>query len=169
MPIVFKEKGSSVDSKHFIKLKDNDSVLVLLAGQPNEFKQHWQNKQPTKCIGDGCQLCKAGNKPTFRFHINVILAESTGPVVKILEQGWTVYQNLQGLSEDVDLEKTWIKITRKGSGQNDTNYIIIPKGPVTEAQLKMISQLKLFDLLHLENSAVSEAPHSAETIDEVPF
>ena len=74
--------------------------------------------------------------------------ENGAYVSKVWEQGWTIYQTLEGLNEDYNLEEHLMKITRKGSGQNDTTYTIlpVPNGGLSKEQLQAVSTVPLPDL-----------------------
>lgn len=165
----FKQASQSLTSNSFVRLKANESIVGVFRGEPYEFKTHWLNGASEKCIGDACALCKDRIKPTFRFRLNFITKDSAGSyTAKIFEQGWNVYRALADLtSAGHDLEKNVVKITRYGSGKNDTSYSVVPtpNGQVSEPLEKTLSQVKLYDLVNPEDQ---NAPQPLAE-DEVPF
>lgn len=160
--------GGSEEGKTFFKLKDKESAKVVFRGDPYEYKQHWINQRGVICVGsEQCPHCKAGNKPGFRFRINLLMNENGVFVSKIWEQGWTVYNQLKDIHADYDLEKTIVKVARSGSGQNDTSYSIlpIPNGAVSMELNQKLSQVPLQVLQHVppSNAATPEQPpHPAD-------
>lgn len=165
----FPAKGA-LGSKNFIKLKDGESVVVVFQGTPYDFKQHWLAGKPTLCTAlDGaCPMCDKKNKPSFRFRINAVVKEGDQYVGKIWEQGWTVYENLIGINTDYPLEKTALKITRRGSGPSDTTYIVVPSPqPLNEAALTLIAAVKPLDLTNFESPSKENIP--PPTDEDIPF
>ncbi len=165
----FKEATASESSKDFLRLKDGESVKGVLRGEPYEFRVHWISGHPEACTGEQCPHCKAGNKAKFRFRVNFIVRGEDGKFTpRILEQGWKMYKDLNGLNTEYDLERSVIKITRSGSGLNDTTYAVVPlpNGQVTDATLNEIAPLKLLDLAKVETAAVVGEVHED---DQIPF
>lgn len=163
---------SALDGKDFIKLKDGDSVVAVLQGTPFDFKQHWDNQKPSLCSQDDkCFFCKRGDKPKFGFRVNAIVTENGQPMARILAGGWKLYEALIDLNSDYPLEKTAIKVSRKGSGMNDTRYSVLPSPtPLTEAQLNSIKAVKLLDLTNFE-STPKEPSFGNKTLkdEDIPF
>jgi hypothetical protein len=164
--------GGGIDSKHFIKLKDGESVTCVLQGKMRILRKHWKNKQPILCTGKAvCPECQAGDKPKFTFQLNAIVKESSGYVCKILEQGFMMFENVRALNNEIDLEKTPIKIVRKGAGI-DTIYTIIPLAQLDAAKEEAVKSVELFDLENLDapvnEPKASENGASFEE-DTIPF
>lgn len=172
---------SGVDTKNFVKLKDKESAIGVFRGDPYDFRQHWVDKRSVLCTGaeKGCKLCAEKVKDGFRFRLNFITKENGGYVPKIFEQGWMVYEQLRALHEgDYKLDKTIVRITRSGTGQN-TSYTVIPvpKGDVTPEIEKTLAAIKLHDLKNLEkkDSQVSDAGAFGQDVpppgdmDDIPF
>lgn len=163
---------NSLSSKDFIKLKDGEFIEVIFRGTPFDFKQHWIGNKPSLCSQDGlCETCKKGTKPAFRFRIHAVIKENNNYIAKIWEQGWTVYESLIGINSDYPLEKTWLKLTRKGTDKNDTTYIVVPRPKntsITDEQEKIFQSLKYPELNNFEASEVKENPPSL-TDDDIPF
>lgn len=156
---------SGIDSKHFVKLKDKDSIVGVFRGDPYDFKQHWVGDRSQVCQAKSgpCPECEKKNKPGFRFRLNFVTKENGLFLAKIFEQGWNVYEQLKALHQgDYKLDKTIVRITRNGMGKQTSYTIIpIPKGDVTPAIEKDISSIKLHDLQNLaqeEPGALGDAP-----------
>lgn len=152
----FNASGGSengIDSKNFIRLKnDKQSVVGVFRGDPFDYKTHWISNRTQTCKGSNCSYCANGNKPQFKFLVNFVIYENNQYMVKIFEQGWTVYESMKALNEDFDLEKTIVKITRRGTGRDNTTYSIlpIPGNPrLTPERERMIAALSLYDLKEL--------------------
>lgn len=130
----------------YVKLeKDGDSIVGVFAGEPIDYKDHYQLGP---CTGPGCAFCKTDPKePQFRFKINFIVVENGMLVPKIFQQGWTTYKKMASLAEEYDLTCYWIKIKRNGTGK-DTKYDLIPvaKGEITGDKLRQVQAVKLHDL-----------------------
>lgn len=173
----FQTGGEGLGSEHFLKLKAGEVIRGVFRGDPHEFRLHWENNKSSLCTDDTCERCKSGNKSKFRFRLNFLVKENDHYVAKIWEQGWTVYTQLRDLhASDYDLEKTVVKITRTGSGLNDTIYSVLPLPPpnglVTKELNDKLSQIKLHDLVNLAESTpeshVEPGPgHFTES--DIPF
>ena len=162
----------SEDSKDFIRLKSDETIVGLFRGDIYDFRQHWTNGKSEVCIGEGCQYCAEKKKPAFRFRINLILNEGGKYIPKIFEQGWTVYDALRELHKEYDLEHTLVKITRKGTSMNDTSYTIIPaKAQLTAEQKKAVEKVELLPLEHQSRTkSEKQEPAMAEAgEDDIGF
>lgn len=100
-------------------------------------------------------------KPRLRFYTNVLVRTDDGPKVKILAQGFgdsNIGQDLIAFSEEYEgLGGQDFKLTRKGSGMNDTKYQLIPKAPSPltdeEAELEVKDLAKFVKYVSYENQA----------------
>lgn len=168
-----KKQGSG--SKDFIRLKDGESVVGILSGTPIDFKTHWVNNGTKICsfYTDGtCQYCEQGMSPAFRFKVNFIIQENGMYVAKILEQGWTVYEALEALNTDYDLESWAIRITRKGSDKSNTTYSVVPlpSGKLDDVKMKALKMIKLHDLgIKKEEKEEMPALSDSQEPDDVLF
>lgn len=172
------EGGTSggIDGKHFVKLKDRESIVGVFRGDPHDFRQHWVNNRSSICSGSECKLCADKNKNTFRFRVNFITKENEVYVAKVFEQGWTVYEQLKALHEgDYPLDKTIVRITRSGTGQQTTYTIIpVPKGDITPDIEKKLSVVALHNVIDLGKDDVDvndaqDAGSSPWTTEDIPF
>lgn len=159
----FPDIGGSggVAKKDRLSLKDGESARGVFRGDPHPFRQHWINNQSSFCPGKGgdCPLCASGDKSAFRFRINFVFQENGAWVAKVWEQGWKTYADLKSLHEsDYDLEKTVVKVSRRGSGKNDTSYSIlpVPNGVLNAADIKAVAAVSLHDLSPREKSEAEE-------------
>jgi hypothetical protein len=164
---------SSIDGKNFVKLKDGESTHLILRGEVFVFRQHWKGNRTTPCTDnkETCADCQAGVKSTFRFRVNAITKEGDKNIVKVWEQSWTVYQNIEELSREMDLEITPIKVVRRGSTMNDTSYTLIPSVALSKEQQERLSDMKLFDLplLDKELQGLSDSKPGDFSAENVPF
>lgn len=171
------QNAGGEDSKSFLKLKDKESVRGVFRGDPVDFKQHWiTGTRPILCTGPGCPTCAADptKKPSFRFRINILVKDEKGGYIsKIFEQGWTVYLQLADLHKVYPLDQTVMRITRSGSGQNDTHYSILPepRGEVTPQMEAILAKVPLQVLQHTSQPSEpsEEPPHPVETQSEPTF
>ena len=85
------------------------------------------------CKGEGCELCKSGNKPALRMFLQMINKDEKDKdkQVQLWERGLVDIKNMLGLAgEYVDLTKRDIKIKRSGAkGSMKTTYQFFPKDP----------------------------------------
>lgn len=154
---------SNGGSKNFLKLKDKESVTVIFRGEPHEFYIAWENNK-SKIVEKGSPRAQ------FRFRINVILKENGTLVSKVWEQGATVYNMLRDFNEEVDLEQTFLKISRNGEGKQ-TSYTLIPttKTKMTKELQAQIDAIPLQALEHKEKPA-DGVEHNLDGEEEVvPF
>lgn len=112
----------------FMKLEPGVNQFRIVSGTYH-FKKHML-KEGGKFSSEihesvNCQYCLSGNKPKNRYAWIVI--DRKDGEVKILEQGWQVYEQMLALAKDKeygDLKTYDLKITKKGEGL-DTNYQVV--------------------------------------------
>ena len=145
-----KSEGGGGGGADFIKMKDGDVIEGCFMGDPIDFKDHFK---AGVCEGENCPMCMAKNKPAFKFRINFIMQENKVLTAKIFQQGWNMYSTLSALAEayekdGVDIQRQKFRITRKGSGKEDTEYqlIPIPNGIMPDAVFHLVKQVPLKDL-----------------------
>lgn len=158
--------GGGGNGASFVKVKDGESVQMLLRGEPVHYHALW-NGAGWAAVPQGTKSPE-GKKAAFRFRIAALVQESGVWVAKILEQGYGVYEQLAVLGEDYDLERHVIKLSRKGSGPNDTTYTVIPlpKGaiqPDLEAKLKLIPLPEI--LVPMKDTEKKDEPLKGATVD----
>lgn len=144
------DKDPQTNGGNFLKLKDGESVTGILRGEVKVFYITWEGGKSSE-VPEGTPGAK------FRFRVNLVVAEKDGVFVpKILEQGAMVYKAFKDLSEDYSLDETIIKIKRTGSGQNNTEYSVMPLPKKPEAAT--LKKLEALELLPLESEQKEEAP-----------
>lgn len=83
------------------------------------------------CKGEGCELCKAGNKPSLRMFLQMVNLDETDKdkQVQLWERGLTDIKQMLGLTGEYgDLTQRDIKIKRCGAkGSMKTTYQYFPK------------------------------------------
>lgn len=174
MAVEFPDVSNEESRNMFVKIKDGETVNLILRGRLHAYKIHWGQGKSVPCVGKkDCELCRDGNKAKFRFNANVIVKEGSDYVVKIWEQGWTTFEQLREWGKEMDLEITPIKVSRKGSGQNDTTYLMVPLKTITPAQNDLFRAMKLYDLANLDKELdeVQQAPSQDGDFNEsdIPF
>ena len=100
----------------------------------------------------------------------MIVNENGSLTVKILEGGWKLYQQLRTLNDSGwDLEKSFTRISRVGSGVNDTVYSAncLPAPPKPEV-LSQVSILPKLDLTE-KPEALNAGTLEERSFDDVPF
>lgn len=167
--------NGSMDSNNYLRLQDKESIRGVFRGDPYLFRTHWVGKKSSVCVGEkDCQHCKAGIKSGFRFRINFVVKEGETYTPKIWEQGWTVYTQLKGLHEsDYNLEKTLVRISRTGSGMNDTSYTVLPlpNGAISdETNQKIVKEVTLHELNLFNNPDEQSQPEESKFNEsDIPF
>jgi hypothetical protein len=128
----------------FLKFKDGDSKVGILRGEIYEFFQYWDNGKSHVVDADHPQ-------GKSRFRLNFVTKEDGELKAKIFEFGLTVYNQLADISDDYEIDKTAVKITRRGTG-TDTVYMIIPSKEQPNAQqLKAIEAVPLNIVEHKDS------------------
>src|SRR5687768_5022416 len=118
-------------SASYLKLGDGEKVRGIFRGNPHTFKVHWTGNASVPCQGkDACDLCAKGDRPKFRFKVNIIVKDGTAYVAKVFEQGFRTYDAMRNLhaelkEQGLGLDKVVVTISRNGSKQ-DTTYSILP-------------------------------------------
>lgn len=165
MKFTKRETISGDGPKLFIRLKDGESIVGIPRGEVYEFKQKW--------VGNRSQVTTEDDPDgKSKFRINFVVQEDGNFVVKILEFGLMLYQQLADIADDYPITETKVKITRRGQG-TDTVYNAIPivKEPLPAKILKQIQSMDL-NILEHKDKPVSNG-HSPETIDDesdaIPF
>lgn len=148
------------DGGNFLRLKDGESAVGLLRGDIREFMAVFADSKTSE-VPPGT----SGSK--FRFRVNLAQKIGEGFEMKVIEQGKKFYEQLSELNDEYPLESTVIKITRKGTGKNDTSYTIMP---LLNAVLTPESRAKIDALpLHPLTPQIEGQAAPAKGPDELPF
>lgn len=153
----------------FLKVEDGGSVNGIFRGEIFTFYNKWVNGKGTVCHPDD-----PGAKP--RFKLNFVTYEDGKFIAKIFEFPQTVYNQLADIAEVYPLEKTKVKVTRRGTG-TDTVYNFIaltnePISPVTMTQIEAVSLHVLDDKTQPKQSGVVKqgwADQPGDPGPELPF
>ncbi len=126
------------EDDNFLKIAPEQTVQFnILSPEPIKKVTHWIEKKPSACPGKTCHLCQEGNKPRKSWTTKVFDRKSNS--VKEFEYGPQIANQIKNIAAmmienkqtigDVDL-----RIKREGSGQFDTDYLVIhvPKQPLPE-------------------------------------
>lgn len=151
----------SSGSSLFLRLKDGESVTGICRGEAYEFRQKWMN-------GKSTLVDESDPEGKLRFRLNFVTPEDGKLTAKIFEFGLVVYGQLSEINDEYPLEKTKIKITRRGTG-TDTIYMILPilKEPISPKLMKDIEAVPLNILEHKQKPV--EPAHEENDLDVVPF
>ena len=154
------DKDPKTSGGKFLKIGDGETVTGILRGSVRDFYVLWNPDKTSTIVPEGTPKAK------FRFRVNLVTWDQAGNLeAKILEQGPTMYKMLKELSQDYELDKTAIKIKRTGSGQNNTEYSIVPM-PKPPSD-KMLEALRHIELLSLEDEQDTATQKPIE--DDLPF
>ena len=144
--------GSSTSEKvEFTKFAEGNTVIRVVESEPFSRWSHWMKnaKRAISCPGKGCPICniiqsaKANKEPaiynsTKRHTLHIINRNSNK--LEILEQGKMFFQQLLDFNNEIGSVTEYdIKVIRKGTGINDTNYTLIPMPakPLSEEDIKL--------------------------------
>lgn len=154
-------------SANFLKIKDKESIRGVFVGDMHHYHMKWQSGKSVLCDekdADG----KIRFKCNFVYHD----AASDQLVTKIWEFPYSVFEQLKAINEDYPLEKTKVKITRNGTGQ-DTSYMILPlvgeKDKLTQNQIDGINNMPMHDLKKKGETTSNGAPPMPSANDDIPF
>jgi len=146
-----KKEERTEESKHIIRLKDKESIQGVFRGTLKEYYQHWfgPGTPPAICADRRtCEHCKAKVKSSYRFRANIAVPNGAGFEMKIFEGGRTIYDQLAEIATVYDVKQHMVKLSRSGSGLNDTTYSVmpLPTGAMAGEKLAAIERLPLHDL-----------------------
>lgn len=101
-------------------------TLHIIGDSPKIVYQHEGEGKPIFCDGGECPLCKAGAKRQTQFMISVLNMDSKKQ--ELLKKGVKVFEQIDQIRRDYggSLSTIDLKITRSGSGKNDTRYLVVP-------------------------------------------
>ena len=159
----FSQNPAEGSDTNFLKIKPGEEVTGVFRGEPLEFYVKWQDKKalPAKAGDPGAK---------FRFKLNFVTKINNVYTPVVWEQGSLVYNQLKELNSEYQLDKTVVKIKRKGS-ELDTEYTILPVkgGEITPNLEETLSLLKLNDLNAKEEKLAPETNKDFNPSEELPF
>jgi hypothetical protein len=103
----------------YLSLKDGESVTVVFRGEIHEFWQSWPYG------GEKLVFDKPTAGASSRFKANVVIRENNKFIAKVWEFGLAIYVQLGEINEVYPLERTKLKITRRGADKK-TSYMLLP-------------------------------------------
>lgn len=142
----------------YLKLKDGESITIIPRGEIFSFRIRWEG-------GKAQEIPENDPKRHNRFKLNAFVSEGGTFVPKIWEIGIMVYNTLAEFATEMDITKSKIKVTRKGSG-TDTVYVLVPLGPVDAKSLSVIESIPLNILA--SKSVGSPYPKTEKAWEETP-
>lgn len=151
-------------SANYLKLKDGESAEGIFRGDLKEFYSRF-------VAGKSEVVTEETPGARFRAKINFVVKDGPTYVPKIWELSQTTYQVLGELHNEYDLEKTVIRLTRKGTGL-DTTYTMMPlvKTPIPEATLNLLANLELHSLeadVDIADTPITDGSPLPD--EEIPF
>lgn len=145
MPKVY---GSGFKEKlDVIKLKDGEPVYGVGLGKPYLYASKYNGKFYENVTWDGNTRLPEGYK--FRFRLSFAVKNGKNWTVRVLEGGKMLFNSLNEVNEESPIDENMVKIIRKGSGQNDTEYWAQVAGrdnKLTKEDAALLAQLKPLDL-----------------------
>lgn len=133
---------ASENKLDIIRLKDGDGgVTGMVIG---DFHTYY-----AKYNGKFFEYATRGTEGAkFRFRVNFAVKEGANWVLRVIENGSMLYERFFDLNEESPLDETVVTVKRKGSGQNDTEYTVVPSGKVklTKEDAAFLATLKPIDL-----------------------
>lgn len=158
--------GNGVGSEHYLKLSSGQSVVGVFMGEAYEFWQKWPFGGEKQVFTEYAPGAKS------RFKLNFVVKAENGVMIsKVWEFGLGTFNELAEINAEYPLEKTPIKITRKGEGKK-TEYHLMPmlKEELTKAHLAKIAAVKLHILdINPEVTPADAAEETDEDSDALPF
>ncbi len=142
------------DTGNYLKLKDGESAIGVPRGEIFSFKSVW--------VGGRSTVVDEPNPANHnRFKINFIVKGDAGYQVRVWEFGITIYNMLADLASEMEITKSKLKVTRRGSTKDNTSYTIIPLGAIDGKSLEIISvmDLNILDKAPSKKNEGHKEPH----------
>jgi len=160
----FKPRDKSFDGpSKYVRLKDGESIIGVLRGDIDEHYVKWVNGKTHDTTADD-------KDAKIRYRVNIVVYEDGKFVAKVFGFGPMLYDHFFELQKEMDLEKTKLKISRKGVDTN-TSYLPVPLGLVDEKNLKAIAEVELNALGPKKPDSPPPGEFESEMPDfsEIPF
>jgi len=114
-----------------LKLTEETQIIKFIKDAPYaSYGQHWVERTGQKsfvCLGAGCPLCAAGNRPSKRTAFNVVLLSGDEePVLRSLEVGVRVVDQLKNFHNSErtgPINKHYWAISRTGKGATSSTLL----------------------------------------------
>lgn len=167
MQIFVKRTEGSGSNGKFIKLASDESITGILMGDHVEFYKIFKDPKDYP-INDAPP---EGGK--FRFKINMIVTEDKAYVAKILEGGAQIFNAISDLQDaGYNLEETVVKLSRKGSGKDNTKYSLVTTPiKLTDVQIANIKKvpLNLLSSVKVHDHAFDDFSQGTDNNSDIPF
>jgi hypothetical protein len=161
-----REKFNSVNSESFLRLEPNKPVYALLVGDIYEFRKKFDEEGKPHIVPPGTLGAK------FQFRVNAVIGENGAFVSRILEGGSMIYDRLEELHNEHDLEKVVVKIGKKGAGMNTRYSVDISAKQPSKEQLARMKEVPLQDLGNgspAQSDLQNDNQDADSDGDELPF
>jgi hypothetical protein len=124
-------KTESTEYAVRLKLTEDTQIIKFIKDAPYaSYGQHWLERSGQKsfvCLGAGCPLCAAGNRPSKRTAFNVVLLSGDEePVLRSLEVGVRVVDQLKNFHNSErtgPINKHYWAISRTGKGATSSTLL----------------------------------------------
>lgn len=165
----FSDVRSMTSPSRWLRLKsEGDECFVAFPVDDEDkdfgavfYGQHWPEgaNKPVTCSGKDCELCKKGDKASWRMAITVLNLE-TGE--KQILDGFPAmwFTDLQDMLAEYDWKETGFKIKRKGQ-KSQTRRNLMPK-LLTESQKVELAMTVPFTADELKPKPFTTEPHPAD-------
>lgn len=122
----------------YVKVKAGVPVTFTPCGEIYEFFSVFGTRGPVLPSTPGARI---------RYKMNVATSDDGGRSFKmlILEFGKSIYDQLYEISQVCDVTATKLRLSRKGTTREDTEYTLLPmiKEPLSPSMLNLIEGLEL--------------------------
>src|SRR5258706_13571173 len=126
------DHAKAVAEKHtlFVRLQnDGDKVIGAFVGEPAARELHWVENKYEECVGEGCERCRGGQKPTFRVMFNFFVVGEG--VMKLIEGPTAFFGAVLGIREKYSLDGWLFEVKRLGKAKDPrTTYSVLPEKPI---------------------------------------
>lgn len=146
----------------FLKVKDGESVRIIVVGESQEL---WKSPY---VMGEASVIVPAGTKDAqWKFRVNVAIVVGKEMVMKIWEGGRELGEQLEDLGDNYDIHNVVFLLTRKKKS-NRVSWALMPlPDPISERTKDKIANMELHDLS--EKKSKKGAIDTPFTIDESPM
>lgn len=122
----------------YIKIKDGQSLTFTPRGEIYEFYS---------VFGTRGEVARGTPGAKLRYKMNVVMSDDGGKTFRamIYEFGKSIYTQLYDISEVCEVTSTKLRLSRRGSSKEDTEYTLLPmmKEPLTPGMISRIEEVEL--------------------------
>jgi len=175
------DRAKEIADKHtlFVRLaNDGDAVVGAFVGEPAARELHWAESKYEECVGDGCERCRGGQKPTFRVMFNFFVPSEGA--MKVIEGATALFGAVLGVREKYALDQWLFEVKRIGAARDPrTTFTVLPEKQVDAETAAKIRGTPLIPLAAIgrgdserANAPTIPAPpptHESNDIEPMPF